>query len=73
MKIIKKGKRPEDKVYRAECNNCSTEIEFKYSEAKHTFEQRRRRLLDRQVPRLQAVNPRRSVELTVPLLQHWER
>jgi endogenous inhibitor of DNA gyrase (YacG/DUF329 family) len=40
MKILKRGKRPEDKVYRAECNNCGTEVEFKYTEAKHTFDQR---------------------------------
>jgi endogenous inhibitor of DNA gyrase (YacG/DUF329 family) len=40
MKILKKGKRPEDKVYHAECTNCNTEVEFKYSEAKHIFDQR---------------------------------
>lgn len=40
MKIIKEGRLPRAKVYRAECNNCGTIFEFKKEEAQYTSDQR---------------------------------
>lgn len=40
MKILKKGKLPEDKVYTAECLNCGTEFEFKRNEGRVVHDQR---------------------------------
>lgn len=34
MRIIKKGKKPEEKKYRGTCGKCKTVVEFKRSEAK---------------------------------------
>lgn len=34
MKIIKPGNLPEEKEYRAQCNNCNCVFEFKRGEAK---------------------------------------
>lgn len=40
MKIIQQGKNPNEKVYRATCRNCSTEIEFERHEANYHHDQR---------------------------------
>lgn len=40
MKIIKKGKRPEDKKHRGTCHNCKTVVEFSQSEGVVTYDQR---------------------------------
>lgn len=34
MEIIKRGERPEDKVYDGKCTHCKTEVRFKASEAR---------------------------------------
>jgi hypothetical protein len=40
MKIIKPGKKPEDKDYSGECHNCGCEFEFKAKEAEYISDQR---------------------------------
>ena len=40
MKIIKKGKLPEEKVYRATCYACATVFEFKAKEGEYFSNQR---------------------------------
>jgi ribosomal protein S27AE len=33
IKVIKRGVRPEDVVYNAECGRCGTQVEFQQSDA----------------------------------------
>ena len=40
MKIISRGERKEDRIYRIECNSCKTLFEFEYQEAKFQRDQR---------------------------------
>lgn len=40
MKIIHRGERPEDQVYRAGCWRCATQVEFQRSEATYHSDQR---------------------------------
>ncbi len=40
MKILKEGKRPEEKVYRHTCTNCKTLFEFLAKEGKTIYDQR---------------------------------
>lgn len=40
MKIIKKGILPKERMHRAKCYNCKTEIEFKEEEAVIIYDQR---------------------------------
>jgi hypothetical protein len=45
MRIIKKGKLPELRLYRATCKRCSTEFEFLGREAKKQYDERERESL----------------------------
>ena len=36
MKILYRGMRPEDRIYRGQCYNCGTEVEFQRKEAQYT-------------------------------------
>jgi RNase P subunit RPR2 len=40
IKIIKRGKKAEDKIYQGTCRNCETVIEFPRGAAKFTDDQR---------------------------------
>lgn len=40
MEILKQGTKPEDSVHTGRCINCGTEVKFKRSEGKVTFDQR---------------------------------
>lgn len=40
VRVIKRGMKPEDKVYRGTCRHCSTEVEFKRSAARFHDDQR---------------------------------
>lgn len=40
MKIIHRGERPEEKVYRATCWRCKTQVEFQRGEARYHSDQR---------------------------------
>jgi hypothetical protein len=40
MKVIVRGKLPEEKVYRATCRHCRTTIEFQRKEAKYNSDLR---------------------------------
>ena len=40
MRILREGKRPENKLYQVECRECKTEFEFVRSEATLTFDNR---------------------------------
>ncbi len=40
MKIISKGRKPEEKEYRVTCDDCDTVFEFKKREAQYVSDQR---------------------------------
>jgi len=40
MKVIKRGQKPEERIYRATCNNCKSVLEFTAGEAKYNSDQR---------------------------------
>ena len=40
MKIIKRGKKPEERVYRVTCEYCETVFEFVKKEAKYVSDER---------------------------------
>ena len=40
MRIIKKGKLPEERLFKVVCRNCSTEFEFTQGEAKMNYPDR---------------------------------
>ena len=40
MKIIKRGKKSEERVYRVTCDDCGTVFEFKRAEAEYVSDQR---------------------------------
>jgi len=40
MEIIKRGTPPGEKIHEATCNSCKTEVRFKESEGKITYDQR---------------------------------
>ena len=40
MKILKKGNKPEDRVYRNTCSNCRSELEFFAHETQLVSDQR---------------------------------
>ncbi len=40
IEIIKRGERPGDKIYEAECSHCKTEYRFQKADAKLNFDQR---------------------------------
>ena len=40
MKILKRGVKPEEKIYIGKCNICGTIVEAKGNEVKNTYDQR---------------------------------
>jgi RNase P subunit RPR2 len=40
MRIIRRGVLPEEKIYRASCNHCKTEVEFTGAEGRLKYDQR---------------------------------
>lgn len=40
MRIIRNGRKPEDREHRATCTNCDTRFEFAQKEAKYITDQR---------------------------------
>lgn len=40
MQVLKRGQIPGERVHRATCSHCKSELEFKQSEGKVTYDQR---------------------------------